>query len=147
MYVSVFHWNHYWRITTDILFRIVALNVTVGKPSQQVIRCLIRHVMASFCCYLCASIIDRMKTSSNGNIFRVTGHLYSEFTGPGEFHAQRPVTRSFDVSFDVHPNKRLSKLWWGWWFETSSCPLWGHRNVILQTITIMLLERYAVSTH
>ena len=49
---------------------------------------------------------------------------------PGEFPAQRPVTRSFDVSFDLHPNKRLSKQWWGWWFETPSCPLWRHPNVI-----------------
>ena len=47
---------------------------------------------------------------------------------PGEFPAQRPVTRSFDVFFDLHPNKRLNKQWWGWWFETSSCPLWRHRN-------------------
>ena len=39
-----------------------------------------------------------MMTSSNGNIFRVTGPLCGEFTGPGEFLAQRPVTRSFDVS-------------------------------------------------
>ena len=46
----------------------------------------------------------------------------------GEFHAQRPVTRSFDVFFDLRPNKRLSKQWWGWWFETPSCPLWGHCN-------------------
>ena len=28
---------------------------------------------------------------------------------PGEFPAQRPVTRSFDVFFDPRPNKRLSK--------------------------------------
>ena len=28
----------------------------------------------------------------------------------GEFPAQRPVTRSFDVFFDLHLNKRLSKL-------------------------------------
>ena len=48
---------------------------------------------------------------------------------PGEFPAQRPVTRSFDIFFDLHPNKRLSKQWWGWWFETPSCPLWRHRNV------------------
>ena len=66
--------------------------------------------------------------SSNGNIFRVTGHLCGEFTGPGDFPAQRPVTRSFDVFFDLHPNKWLSKQWWGWWFETQSCPLWRHRN-------------------
>ena len=45
-----------------------------------------------------------MMTSSNGNIFRVTGHLCGEFTGPGEFPAQRPVTRSFDVFFDLRLN-------------------------------------------
>ena len=47
---------------------------------------------------------------------------------PGEFPTQRPVTRSFDNYFDLRPNKRLSKQWWGWWFETQSCPLWCHRN-------------------
>ena len=47
---------------------------------------------------------------------------------PGEFPAQRPVTRSFGVFFDLRPNKRLSKQSWGWWFETPSRPLWRHRN-------------------
>ena len=47
---------------------------------------------------------------------------------PGEFPAQRPVTRSFDVFFDLRLNKRLSKQSWGWWFETLPCPLWRHRN-------------------
>ena len=50
---------------------------------------------------------------------------------PGEFPTQRPVTRSFDVSFDLHLNKRLSKQRRGWWFETLSRPLWRHRNVML----------------
>ena len=49
-----------------------------------------------------------MMTASNGNIFRVTGPLCGEFTGPGEFPAQRSVKRSFDVYFDLRPNKRLS---------------------------------------
>ena len=40
-------------------------------------------------------------TSSNGNIFRVTGHLCGKFTGPRWIPAQRPVTRSFDVFFDL----------------------------------------------
>ena len=40
-----------------------------------------------------------MMTSSNGKIFRVTG----------EFPSQRPVTRSFDIFFDLRPNNRLSK--------------------------------------
>ena len=47
---------------------------------------------------------------------------------PGEFPAQRPVTRSFDVFFDLRLNKWLSKQWQGWWFETLSHPLWRHRN-------------------
>ena len=44
----------------------------------------------------------------------------------GEFPAQRPVTRSFDVFFNLRLNKRLSKQSRGWWFETLSCPLWRH---------------------
>ena len=52
---------------------------------------------------------QRMMTSSNGKIFRVTGHLCGEFTGPCEFPAQRPVARSFDVFLDLRLNKRLSK--------------------------------------
>ena len=65
-----------------------------------------------------------MMTSSNGTIFRVTGPLCGEFTGPGEFPAQRPVTQSFDVFFDLRLNKRLSKQPWGWWFETPKWSLW-----------------------
>ena len=72
----------------------------------------------------------RMMTSSNGNIFRVTGPLCGEFTGPGEFPTQRPVTRSFDVFFDLRLNKRLSKQPWGWWFETLSWSLWRQCNVL-----------------
>ena len=50
----------------------------------------------------------------------------------GEFPAQRPVTRSFDVFFDLCLNKRLRKQSRGWWFETLSCPLWRHRNASLE---------------
>ena len=46
----------------------------------------------------------------------------------GEFPAQMPVTRSFDVFFDLRLNKRLSKQSWGWWFETPSRLLWRHCN-------------------
>ena len=71
-----------------------------------------------------------MMTSSNGNIFRVTGHLCGKFTIPGELPAQRPVMRSFHVYIYIYMrlNKRLSKQSWGWWFETLSRPLWRHRN-------------------
>ena len=50
---------------------------------------------------------------------------------PGEFPAQRPVTRSFGVFFDLRLNKRLSKQSWGWWFETLSGSLWRHYDVTL----------------
>ena len=68
-------------------------------------------------------------TSSNGNIFRVTGHLCGNSPVTGEFPAQRPVTPSFDVLFDLRLNKRLSKQLWGWWFETPSHPLWRQSNM------------------
>ena len=66
-----------------------------------------------------------MMTSSNGNIFHVTGPV------PGEFPAQRPVTRSYDVFFDLRLNERLSKQSWCWWFETPSHPLWRRCEVIV----------------
>ena len=46
----------------------------------------------------------------------------------GDFPAHRPVTRSFDVFFDLRLNKGLSKQWRSWWFETPSRPLWRHGN-------------------
>ena len=49
---------------------------------------------------------------------------------PGEFPTQRQVTQSFDVFFDVCPNKRLTKHSWGWWVETPSPSLWRHCHAI-----------------
>ena len=69
-----------------------------------------------------------MMTSSNENIFRVTGHLCGEFTGPRWF----PRTEASDAElwsfFDLRLNKRLSKRSWGWWIETLLRPLWRHCN-------------------
>ena len=48
----------------------------------------------------------------------------------GEFPTKRPVTRSYDVCFDLRLKKRLSKQWWGWWFETQLRPLWRHCDTI-----------------
>ena len=48
----------------------------------------------------------------------------------GEFHAQRSVTRSIVVFFDLRLNKRLSKKSWGWWFQTTSRPLRRHCKVV-----------------
>ena len=44
----------------------------------------------------------------------------------GDFPAQRPVTRSFDVFFDLRLNICFSKKPGGRWLETISSPLWRH---------------------
>ena len=53
----------------------------------------------------------------------------------GGFPSQRPVTRSFEVFFDLRPNKRLSKQLRRWWFET---PLrsWRHCNTKQCSISV-----------
>ena len=65
-----------------------------------------------------------MMTSSNGNIFRVIGHLCGKFTGPRWI----PRTKASDAELWCFlwsaSDKRLGKQSWGWWFETLSCPLW-----------------------
>ena len=45
------------------------------------------------------------------------------------FHCCCAQTRCWTNSqLDLRPNKRLNKHWWGWWFETPSCPLWRRCN-------------------
>ena len=81
-----------------------------------------------------------MMTSSNGNMFRVTGLCAGNSpvtagNSPviGEFPSHRPVTRSFDVFFDLRLNKRLSKQSRRRWFETPSHSLWRHCNVVFNS--------------
>ena len=57
----------------------------------------------------------------------------------GEFPTQRPVTRIFDVFFELSLNKRLSKQSSGWWFETPSCSLWRHCNTICYRIAYSII--------
>ena len=61
--------------------------------------------------------------------FRVTGLLCGSYTGHRWIPSQRPVTRNFDIFFDLHPNKQLSKESWGCWFGASSRSLWRYCNV------------------
>ena len=97
----------------------------------------ILHIMSCHC---------SMMTSWNGNIFPVTGHLCGEFTGEfprtDEYPTQRPVTLSFDVFFDLHLNKRLSKQSWGWWFDMQSCPLWRRRNAFTSVLFVDVISSW-----
>ena len=65
----------------------------------------------------------------------------------GEFPAQRPVTRSFDVFFDLLLNTRLSKQSWGWWFETPSRPLWRHQwTSIIPPISLRDVKNFVLKS-
>ena len=69
-----------------------------------------------------------MMTSSNGNISALLDRCAENSPVTGEVPSQRLVTRDFDIFFDVHLNKRLSKQSWWWWLETSLRSLWRHCN-------------------
>ena len=75
-----------------------------------------------------SSWLNGMMTSSNGNVFRVIGPLCGNSPVTGEFPTQRPVTRGFDVFFELRLNKRYSKQSLGWWLETPSWSLWRQCN-------------------
>ena len=60
--------------------------------------------------------------------FRVTGPLCGNSPVTSEFPSQRPVTRIFDLFFDLRQNKQLSKQSRRRWFETPSRSLWCHCN-------------------
>ena len=77
--------------------------------------------------YLAAHILRHgnvMMTPSNGAFSALLALCAGKSPITGEIPAQRPVTRSFDVLFDLRLNIRLSKQWRGWWFETPSRSLW-----------------------
>ena len=73
-------------------------------------------------------LCNRMMTSSFENISALQALCAESSSVTGEFPSQRPVTRSFDVFFDLRHNKRLSKQSRCRWFETPLCPLWRHWN-------------------
>ena len=58
----------------------------------------------------------------------------------GEFPAQRPVMRSFEVFSDLRLNKGLSKQSWGWLFETPSRSLSCHCNDIAMPAKLPTLK-------
>ena len=64
-----------------------------------------------------------------------------------EFSAQRPVTWSFDVFFDLGLNKRLSKQSWGWWLEMPSRSWWRHHNVTNLPVSYAVIPPALVPSH
>ena len=101
----------------------------------------LQHVGLSFCNAL--SWMDKtelakchnMMTSSNRKILRVTGLLCGEFTNHwGILLHTKATDAELWCFFDLRLNGRLIEQSWGWWFETPSCSLWRHFNVILNVV-------------
>ena len=73
-------------------------------------------------------IICMMKSNGNISALLAICAVWINGRGPRWIPRTKPVTRSFDVLFDLRLNKRLSKQSRGWWFDTLSCPLWRQCN-------------------
>ena len=90
-----------------------------------------------------------MMTSSNGNIFCVTGHLCGEFTGPRWI----PHTKASDAELWCFlwsaSNKRLSKQPSGWWFEMLPWSLWRQCNAlpIWLSVQITMITNSLINIH
>ena len=80
----------------------------------------------------CCNIALSFQTSWWRHQMETFSALLALCAGNSPVAGERPVTRSFDVFFDLRLNKQLSKQSWGWWFETPSHPLWRHSNVLLR---------------
>ena len=76
-------------------------------------------------------------TSSNGDIFRVTGLWQRNSPVTGHFSSQRPLTWSFDVFFNLHLNKRLNKQSRHQWFEQLNN---GHINSWAISWSLQILQ-------
>ena len=72
--------------------------------------------------------IQTMMTSSNGKNSTLLAICAGNSPASGEFPAQRSVTQSFDLFFDLRLDERLSKHSRRWWLETPSRPLLRQSN-------------------
>ena len=94
---------------------------------------------------------EDMMALLNGNVFRVTGSLWGEFTG----HRWIPLTKASEADlwcffFHLRLNKRLCKQSRRWWFETPSCSLWRYCDDVCKTCPVKNIDfggRRHVQTH
>ena len=126
-------WNTFWAaVLKHITLRVK--NIYKGRHGVQQV--LIKTRSKCWCDVKKWTKGFAMKTSANGNIFRVTGLLWGESPVTGEFPAQGPVTQSFDVFFDLRLNKRVSNPSRRRWFETPC----AHYDVTVMWCFIVVLS-------
>ena len=88
------------------------------------------HILHNFCVVQIASQLRYFSMCWSIIYERVVLSLLSDFMLSPSMHGDVIKWKHFPRHWPfVRLNKRLSKQWWGWWFETLSCPLWRHRNV------------------
>ena len=124
-------WLLFWHWLQRILMELINLAVKcmfIMRHFQQPLMNILSatntfsliNVFTRYCRYLLI-----MMTSSDGNIFRVTGLLCGEFTG----HRWIPHTKASDAELWCFLSTRqLSKQWRRWWYETLLRSSWRHCN-------------------
>ena len=106
--------------------------ISTGEHSLRISR-RITHLLYLY--FLFSWWRHEMETCSASLAFYAGNSPVTEGNSPvtGEFPSHRPVTRSFDVFFDLRLNKRLSKQSRRRWFETPSRSLWRHCNAVFNS--------------
>ena len=138
------YWFRHWLVAVLLHCAYISLSV-IGVTSIRISICEIRRsydqlisemgfpILVRRCLILARDLITThiMMTSSIETFATLLALCEWKPPVTSGFLSQRPVTRSFGVSFDVRLNKRLIKQSRRWWFETPLRSLGRHRNTIL----------------
>ena len=117
------HYLNYWFIICGVLWYSAESNFEVSSPVTLLYNEgkfywnfpteMCDGLQSGFIEWFCVVLeISRWRHQME-TFFRVTGLYAGNSPVTGDFASQRPVTRSFDVFFDLRLNKRLSKQSWG----------------------------------
>ena len=83
--------------------------------------------------YLLPYVVVPWRRHQMGTLSALLAFCAGNSPATGDFPSQRPVTRSFDVFFDLCLNEGLSKQSRCRPFETPSRQLWRHSNIPIIT--------------
>ena len=137
----IFHWN---------LFPLVQLAISQHwlrwkiDASQATSHCVNQCFFSYWRVYAWLGLDELHDDVIKWNIFCVTGHMCGEFIG----HRWIPHTKASDAElwcFDLRLNKKLSKQWWCWWFESPLHPLWRLCNIIQSSVS--RCNKFSPNTH
>ena len=121
--------QHWFRISNDLLFDWISVRWIMMK-----LRLHLTNVFPTTTCWftrnenLCNHSKREFSQPQNDDVIKWKHFpLYWTFV-TSEFPWKRPITRRFDVFFDLRLNKWLSEQSRGWWFDAPSRSLWRYCN-------------------